>query len=313
MKNELDFENLTFYRTPLQEIFLRMKMRDHDSLRNVLRKNIILNEAINYEINSRLNGVIDNFLTILIRGEQGSMKTSTALEFLMMIDPSFSAENVCFLYDDFNNKLKNSVPKQAFELDEQVWQHGTGSMRIVNDTQSLIETLRKRQNSMVICCTTDKYFPEEVFGFFLETIDTCILGTCPFNMEHHEIRSCEQFPAKEHHISEVYVRLGVMKKGHFVGLYIMPINWGNQLWRDYCLKKDLFLEQAKNMEFNKMNYEKAAIELLKLPESHLYIKKSQIKLLIEKNKPNLTKEERDLLAEQIKMIRTEEEENGKKA
>lgn len=307
----MNFDDLTFYKTPLQDLFLRMRMRDHDSLRNVLRKNLIINEAIDEEISSRINGVIDNFITILIKGEQGTFKTSTLLEFLIIIDPSFCAENVCFIYDEFNQKLKNSVPKQAFELDEEVWQHGTGSMRIVNDTQSLIETLRKRQNSMGIACTTDKYFPEEIFTFYMETIDTCMLGTCPFNMEHHEIRSCKEFPAKEHHISEVYVRLGVIKRGHFIGLYIKKINWGNQLWCDYCLKKDLFLEQAKNMEFNKMNYEKTALEILKLPESHLYRKKSQIKLLIEKNKPNLTKEERDLLAEQIKMIRTEEEENGK--
>jgi hypothetical protein len=231
----------------------------------------------------------------------------------MEADPSFSAENVCFIYDDFNNKLKNSVPKQAFELDEEVWQHGTGSTRIVNDTQSLIETLRKRQNSMGIACTTDKYFPEDIFTFFLETIDTCMLGTCPQNNCLHEIRNCEHHTATEHNICEVYVRLGVIKRGHFIGLYIKKINWNNQLWRDYCIKKDLFLEQAKNMEFNKMNYEKAALELLRLPEANLYKKKGQIKLLIEKNRPNLTREERDLLAEQIKIIRQGEESDGNKA
>lgn len=298
-------EEITFYRTPLQEMFLRQKIRDHESLRNVLRKNLIINDAIDHELKSRINGVIDNFITILIKGEQGTLKTSTLLELLMEADPGFSADNVCFLYDEFNNKLKNSKPGMAFELDEEVWQHGTGSMRIVNDTQSLIETLRKRQNSMGIACTTDKYFPEEIFTFYMETIDTAMLGNCQCQAL-HEIRNCEYCCAKDHIIKEVYVRLGVIKRNHFIGLYIRKINWDNPLWKEYCDKKDLFLEQAKNMEFNKMNYEKTALELLKLPESSLYVKKSQIKLLIEKNKPNLTREERDMLAEQIRIIRNGE-------
>lgn len=307
----MNFSEITFYRTPLQDLFLRMRIRDHDSLRNVLRKNTIINEAIDKEIESRINGVIDNFFTILIKGEQGTFKTSTLLEFIIKGYPNFSVNNVCFLYDDFNEKLRNSNPKEAFELDEEVWQHGTGSTRIVNDTQSLIETLRKRQNSMGIACTTEKYFPEEIFTFFMETIDTCILGTCPFNNYEHEIRLCDKFSAKEHHITNVFVRLGVIKKGHFIGLYIMPINWDNDLWKDYCKVKDVFLEQAKNSDFNKMNYEKTAQELLKLPEASLYNKKGQIKLFIEKNKPNLTREERDLLAEQIKIIK-DGEKIGKK-
>jgi hypothetical protein len=303
----MNFDDLTFYRTPLQEMFLRMRINEHDSLRKVLRKNIIINNVIDKEINDRINGVIENFITMVIKGEQGTFKTSSALEFCKMIDKNFCVQRVNFTYDDFNNKIKNCEAGNCFELDEEIFQHGTGSVRIVQESQTLIETLRQNKNSMIIVCTTEKYFSEEIFTFFMETIDTCMLGTCK-NPELHEIRSCEFCSAKDHLIKEVYVRLGVVKRGHFIGLYILPINWNNPLWVEYCGAKKEWLEIVKKQQFDKLDYEKIAFEILKLPESHLYRKKGQIKLLLEKNKPNLTKGEIDLLAEQIMIIRKGQEE-----
>lgn len=303
----MNYEDLIFYRTPFQEMFFKIRMEEHDSLRRIIRKNYIINDKIDYEINKRIHGLIENFVTILIKGEQGTFKSSVALCFCKKTDEKFDINRVCFLYESFNEKLKQSLPKQSFELDEEVWQHGTGSMRIIHESQSLIETLRKRQNSMIIACTIDKYFPEEIFTFYMETIDLCMQGTCSKNQSEHEIRTCNEANEQDHQITHVYVRLGILKKNHFIGLYIMPIVWNDDLWREYRKVKDAFLEQAKNQEFSKLNYETVAKEILKQPEAILYTRINQIKLLIQKYKPNLTREECDLLCEQIKICRKQED------
>lgn len=157
---------MIFFRTKFQDILLRKKVIENKELINIFRKKIYLNEALDEEINHRINGIIDNFVTILIVGSQGTIKSSVGQNKAFHIDPSIKADkNIFFVYEAFRNALANSQPKQTFILDEQIFLHGIGSVRIINEVQGIIETLRKRQNSMILIGVEDKYFPEEVFTF----------------------------------------------------------------------------------------------------------------------------------------------------
>jgi hypothetical protein len=296
-------EQITFFRSPLQTELIRLKISEDSSLLRLFRRKKYLNEAIEHEISIRKHGVIDNFLTILLLGEQGTFKSSVALCLSEMLDDNFKINNVAFLYEQFNNLISNSVPTNAFMLDEQVFLHGVGSIRIINDLQNIIETLRKRQNSMVLVGVEGKYFPEEIFTFVLETIDSCILGTCEKNNSLHEVRNCEYAEANNHLCDKLYVRLLVKKMGKAIGFYVQKIDWNNKLWLDYLPLKDVFLEKAKNRNFSKLDYEGIARELLQEPELSGYNKIGDFKLLLEKRFPNLTSEEKRLLARQIHLFK----------
>jgi hypothetical protein len=299
---------MKFYRTPLQELLLAKKVSEDKELYEIFRKKKYINSEMDYEFKSRTTGIIDNFITILITGEQGTIKSGTGQAIVQeKIQPEFTAKQISFLYEDFKKMLGESKPGETFILDEQVFMHGTGSIRIIDEIQSIIETLRKRRNSMILIAVEDKYFPEEIFTFTLETIDNTILGTCPFHMKLHEIRTCKEFNEQDHHIEKIIVRLAVKKKMQYIGLYTQEIIWNNQIWLDYSKKKDEFLELAKIQKFGKIDYENLANEILRLPESALYQKTKEIKLLLEKLFPNLTIGEKELITAQIRINRKQEQ------
>jgi len=298
------FDKIKFFKTKFEKRLLLAKINSHPSLKTLFKKKLILNEEINEEIEVRLKGDIENFVTILLIGEQGSIKSSCGQEFGKRTDQTFTAKNVGFLYESFKNKVSQSKAGQSFILDELVFLHGIGSQRIIEEIQTLIETLRKRKNSMIVICVENKYFSEDIFTFTMETIDKCLLGTCKKNKELHEIRSCKE---KNHKIKKAYVRLAVKKKGAYIGFYIQEIIWNNKNWVDYEKQKDLFLPKVLKQDFGKLEYDKEAKKIIDMPESSEYKTIKQLKLFLEKKRPNLTVAEKDLLAEQIKIMRGKRE------
>ena len=293
------FDKTKFFKTKFEKRLLLAKINNHPSLKSLFKKKVFLNEEIDEEINVRLKGDIENFITILIIGEQGTIKSSVGQCFAEKTDPNFKEKNIGFLYESFKNKVSQSKAGQTFILDELVFLHGVGSQRIVEEIQTLIETLRKRKNSMVVICVENKYFSEDIFTFTMETIDKCLLGTCKENPELHEVRICSE----EHEIKKAYVRLAVKKKGEYIGFYIQEIIWNNKTWLDYAKEKDLFLPKILKQDFRKLEYEKEAKKIIGMKESNEYKTLKQLKLFLEKHRPNLTVAEKDLLAEQIKIIR----------
>jgi hypothetical protein len=282
----------------MERALLDTRCAENPELYRILRKNIVINDWIDEEINVRLKGDVENFVVILILGQQGSLKTSVAIEKATEMDSNFKADNICFTYDYFKDKLMNSQQGEAFNLDEQVFSFGSGSMRIMGEIQTIIETIRIRKNPLIICSVTNKYFNEDIFTFVLETVDKCLIGICESNAIPHETRTCQ---CQKHEIVEAYVRLAVKKNGHYIGLYIQKINWNNQSWKDYQPRKQSFMTQVLTSDFQKLDYEKRADELLKLPECEVIKTLKGFKLIVQKNIPKLTIGESELLATQMKL------------
>ena len=297
------FDKIKFFKTRFEKRLLLAKINSHQSLRRLFKKKVFLNEEIDEEINVRLKGDIENFVTILLIGEAGTLKSTVGQELAKRTDPDFKAKNVGFLYEIFKNKLGKSKIGQSFTLDELVFLHGIGSQRIIEEIQTLIETLRKRKNSMVVICVENKYFSEDIFTFTMETVDKCLLGICEKNKELHETRSCKE---KTHNIKKAYVRLAVKKKGQYIGFYIQEIIWNNKTWVEYEKEKDLFLSKVLKQDFGKLEYEKEAKKIIDMKEASEYTTLKQLRLFLEKKRPNLTIGEKDLLAEQIKIMRGKE-------
>lgn len=262
---------------PIQRKILLLRVVNDRHLYKIFKKNIDVTDDVNREIESRI-GDSDrpNWVVIQITAETGEFKSSAGLEIIKQkIDPTFSAERVAMQYADFESNIAESKPLQAFLLDEQVFQHGLGSRRLVQNFINIVETLRKRQNSMVLITPKEKYISDDNVTFTLEP--------CGFDKEHKVLRL-------------------LVKKHYYIGFYYLKINWGSDLWNDYSLLKEDFLERTATQNYSKLDYEKKAGELLdKMPREYREGKsiRKRFTLFVEKNSPNITKEERDLLIEQM--------------
>ena len=229
------------------------------------------------------------------------MKSSVGQEIANTNDQTtFTHQRICFTYPELRTKFEQTKPKQWLILDEQIFLHGTGSGRIVESIQTLIETLRQRQNSMIIISPEGKYFPENIFTYVMETIDRSILGRCQHNQELHEIRTC---PHRPHIDIQAYVRLAVKKEGVYIGFYTIPINWNTNLWQQYSKRKTEFLQRVLSEDFQKIDYEKIAKQIIAQPNSKDYKTSKQLMLLLEKTHPNLAVGEKNLIIEAIKIER----------
>jgi hypothetical protein len=289
-----------FYKTQLEKEILIAKLQRHPSLYMVFKKKKYITQYVKSDIKIRIAGEIENFATIFITGQQGSMKSSVAIEIAMENDPTFCVDRICQTYQEFKEKLEKSNPKEWFILDEQVFMHGIGSGRIIDSIQTLIETLRQRQNSMIIISPEKKYFPEDLFTYTLETIDKSLIGECPETKEAHDIRTCEYRP----HINiDAVVRTAVKKDKEYIGFYVQEIHWETPIWKAYYKKKILFNQTILREDFQKIDYRQIAIEIANNPKSIPYKTSRQIMLFLEKNYPNFSVGEKGLLIEEIKIRR----------
>ena len=167
---------------PLERLELIKKIRIDRHLYEVFKRNRDLTEEINEEINQRMNQKDrPNWVVIQILGGTGGMKSSSGMEIITQkIDPYFNVERISMQYADFEKNIGNSEPRQAFMLDEQVFQRGTGSVRMKENFVNLVETLRKRQNSLVVITPNEKVIGEEHCTFMLEP--------CGYNKKNKTLR-----------------------------------------------------------------------------------------------------------------------------
>jgi hypothetical protein len=289
-----------FYKTELERELLIAKIKKHPSLYEVFRKKKDLTPQTNEDVQVRINGEIENFVTIFVCGSQGSFKSSVAQEIASKNDPTFTAYRICFTYQEFKDKLEKSNPREWFILDEQVFQHGTGSTRIIESIQTLIETLRQRQNSLIVISPEKKYFPEGIFTYTIETLDRSILGKCTNNDKLHEIRICLFRP---HRDIEATIRCVIRKDNEYIAFYIMKITWNTQLWREYYIRKVAFNKIILTEDFQKIDYQKIATEIIEDEEAKVYQTKKQLMLYLEKKYPNYAVGEKELIIAQIQLLR----------
>lgn len=297
-------KKINFYQTPIQRELLLNKIRNDNSFKRIFKQQKNLTESINQDLHQRMNGMINQFYTMHIRGSQGSMKTSVGMTIASKFDPTFTANRISFQYEEHEEKFSQSQPKQTYQLDEQCFKHGTGSRRLIEEIQEKIELLRKRQNSLIIISPEKKYFPEELFTYNLETIDNALIATCPKNKKPHEPRNCTCYMNQTAQITRAYVRCAVKVNEQYIGFYIAEITWNNQIHQEYEKAKDTFMQQITEGKKRTTDYEKIAHEILQQPETEEYMKnKKTMKLLVQKHKPNLTIQENDLVVESIRLIK----------
>jgi hypothetical protein len=296
-------DDIKFYQTPVQKMLLIARIRQNPSLKEIFKKKKNVTQQINDEIHDRLNGYIDNFFTIFLTGVQGSMKSSCAMTIMKNADPHFNISRIHFQYEPFRGSIQNSAPKEGFQLDESVFTHGMGANRLVQEIQNLIETLRKRQNSLIIVSPEMKYFPENIFTYIIETLDTAILATCPDNPSLHEPRNCTCWHNKNCKIHHCYVRTAIKTQGYYIGFYIIPIDWESKLWKEYSQEKNKFMEEITTGQIHNSDYQQIARDIMEDPEYETYNKnKKTLRLLIERRRPTLTISESDAVATQIKIF-----------
>ena len=265
-----------FYLYPLQREILKERLRYESDLRRVFKKQKDLTPIINKDIKERTTDKArKNWVLVQVNGETGSMKSSVAIAIMKQIDPTLNSERISQEYNRFIDMIRKSDAGQGFILDELVFQHGTGSVRLKDDIVNISETLRKRMNSMAFVTPTEKFLKDENVTFTLEP--------CGFNKETKEVRC-------------------LVRKGRYLGFYYIKLLWETDLWNEYEKGKDEFIEKSSKGEYEKLGYEQLAKELLaKMPEEYLKSSK-RMKLYVEKHSPNLTTKEADLLLEQMKMI-----------
>ena len=262
---------------PIQRKILRLRVLNDQYLYRVFKKNIDVTADVNNEIDARI-GDSDrpNWVVIQITAETGEFKSSAGLEIIKQkIDPTFDSSRVSMQYSEFEDNIEKSEPLQAFLLDEQVFQHGLGSRRLVQNFINIVETLRKRQNSMVLITPKEKYITDDNVTFTLEP--------CGFDKKNGVLRL-------------------LVKKHYYIGFYYLKIHWNSQLWKDYSVLKEEFIDITAKQNYSKFDYEQKALDLLdKMPSSYkdAKSKRKRFTLFVEKNSPNITKEERDLLIEQM--------------
>ena len=269
----------TYKLLPLQKEILRERLRYEKDLQRVFKKKKDLTPIILKEIEARLhNGEEKNWLVLQVNGETGSKKSSVALAIIKkLVDQEFTAKQITQDYTEFLALLDKSKPRQAFILDEMVFQRGMGSTRIKEELLNLVETLRKRQNSMVFVTPSEKFISDSNVTFTLEP--------CGFDEETKTVRCL------------------VRKNHRYIGFYYQELLWNDPLWQEYERGKDEFIERTKSQKYKKLDYEELAIEIISKCSEEDLKNKNRIMLMIEKHARNLTTQERDLLVEQIKILR----------
>jgi hypothetical protein len=299
-----------FYRTPIQTELLKAKISNDNNLYRVFKDKRYCTGMVDSDIEFRMQGGEDNWVTLYIIGNTGTFKSSMSQSIALRHDKTgYDVNRICFSYEELQEGIARSAPKEFFTLDDQTFRHGTGSRRVIDGIQTTIETLRKRGNSLTFISPEMKYFEENIFTFVLETIDSALLGICPINKKLHEVRECDCYMQKNYVIKECYVRALVKQNGIYIGFYECPIFWGNILWKEYSIKKDAFIDKVRKQEHNSANYENLAEQLLANPENEKYKNKKQLTLFVEKTYPYLSIKESELVIECFRMKRKELEDS----
>jgi hypothetical protein len=160
--------------------------------------------------------------------------------------------------------------------------------------------LRQRQNSLIVISPEKKYFPEGIFTYTIETLDRNILGKCSNNDILHEIRECS---FKPHHDVEATIRCVIRKDNEYIAFYIMKITWNTQIWKEYYERKVAFNKIILTENYQKIDYQKIAIEIIEDEEAEAYVTKKQLMLYLEKKYPNYAVGEKELIIAQIQLLR----------
>lgn len=183
---------------------------------------------------------------LVLSGEVGTLKSSIAIKLCTALSPKFTTDNIGFCDSDILSISKTSEEGDAFMRDEDPKEFGEGSLRASSQVLILQEALRQRRNHLVFVAPIVRDI--QTAHYILETIDCT-----------HDLKDMRGMKLGEC----VYVRCGVRepKTNAWIGFVIFKISLYDGLWNNYQLRKQVWLEGVKGMDFGTEDYEKLAEEI----------------------------------------------------
>lgn len=226
---------------------------------------------------------LEDFIVFQILGDPGVGK-SGVLQFFAErwqqmktghgFDPERIGESIAMHYGEFIDIFTEGKPGEFKILDEQARLHGVGSRRIGDDIINLRETCRKNQVSFGVASPTEKMLHVDDVHLTIEVLARDGTRCLCIYKSYEDI---------------------------FLGAFIVTLEWANPTWNAYCVLKDAYIGDAKQLKFRKTNYEEMAEKVRALPDYVKGMKKSVVALLLEKNWPNMTTQEKALILTQVKL------------
>lgn len=265
-----------FFTTKVEILALKERLRENPEL-FIHLQNIHPDETVIDEYaDKKLNQKTDDFLTIQILGEQGSGKSGVGQFFASKYAKvKFTADRISLQYEGFLDLVSTSKRGEFTILDEQTKSFGTGSNRLRGDIINIIETLRQHGASMILISPTEKMIGEKDVHFSMEVL------------------------ARD---GARVLMAWKSRSERFLGCFIVTLEWNNQLWQEYMTIKRSYVDQAKQMKFVKNDYEKLALKIME-HEDYPHAKTArELTLILEKEVPNMTTEEKKLIIAQIKLF-----------
>ncbi|NOR85439.1 hypothetical protein GQ473_04925 [archaeon] len=180
---------------------------------------------------------------IVICGDVGTLKSSIAIKLCQSLSPKFTTDNIGFCDSDILQISSTSDEGDAFMRDEDPKEFGEGSMRVSSQVLILQEALRQRRNHLIFVAPAVRDIATA--HYILETID------CTHTLQ--DMRSMKAGDC-------VYLRCGVRdpKSSMWIGFVVFKMSLYDGLWSAYQLRKEVWLEGVKGMDFGSEDYEALA-------------------------------------------------------
>lgn len=288
--------------TPIsaQHIFHDQSKADQLKILDYLKDNPTSRRIFKYDFTERFfqdmldrrDSKIEKHLITFTWGFTGSFKSGVGIEWGRIMDKNFSVDKIAFTDNELLTLVENSKKHEYILRDEVTSgaEFGVGSTRQRAFITVQAETLRAHQTS---------------FGYISPTPK-------PIGTEHY-IMHCighNNFKVNDAGIptEPVYVLLGAINPltQNYLGGVIQEIEWNNKVWLEYWKRKQVFLQQVTQRNFQKVNFSELAEKVMALPEAQYAKKKYEWLNLILTVRPDLTTEETKYLYGQIAMKRREQ-------
>lgn len=234
---------------------------------------------------------INNFFCLFIWGEQGTAKSGVGQLIAQTLFPDFDAWQIAMSNEHIRKIMNNLPPRKLLLRDEFQKSFGEGSYQLQATIENYARQLRDRQNSFIYI--QPDYTNMSNFHFYLRTIN--------FDPENKIVRCALQNPMTNGYLG-------------FVDFNLNPI-WENELWEKYQKVKMSFVDTVATNMYDKLDLEEIGNGIIDLPEFRRVItitKKGQSKIisgalknLVYAKSPNLTTSQNNMVAEQIKVIFSE--------
>lgn len=230
---------------------------------------------------------INNFFCIFIWGEQGTAKSGIGQVIHQTIFPDFCSEYVAFSDEELRRIMNEIPPFMPILRDEFQEAFGDGSHQLRATTDNYTRQLRERGNSFIYI--QPDFTDMKNFHYYLRTIH--------FDEVTKEVIAGLQNPMTNGYMG--YVRFN-----------LQPY-WNNKLWMDYKAKKKLFVEKVATNMYDKIDLTKIGLGIMDLEDFSKAIQQTKrgikldmglVKNLVFKNSPNLTISQNNMIAQEIKML-----------